>query len=268
MGEPGSGADPRAAASAATRRPPPSSGRIGPGGGGLQRRRRLGLPGLGGHRHPGCRPGAVRHRRLAVAGPRGAGRLPGPGRRVGAPLRRGGHRRAGRPGLLGQRRLPLLPLQDLADGRPGAGRPPVGAGRAGPVGHRGPGRQPRRPRRPPTRPAGGRRAGRGVPPGDGRVHQGRRAGLVAAARPADLGQAGGGLPGLARSLRHPGDPGHPPLGGRGRVGTAGPRASASSGCATTATRPASRCRPRTWPRVVASAAGGQPGGARGPATAT
>ena len=42
-------------------------------------------------------------------------------------------------------------------------------------------RERRRPRRPPARAAGGGRAGRGVPAGRRRLHQGRRAGLVAAA---------------------------------------------------------------------------------------
>ena len=108
----------------------PSSGAARRGGRGLQRRRRLGLPGPGGHRHPRARPGPVRDRRVAVPRPRGAGRLPGPGRRMGPPLRRGGHRRTGRPGLPGQRREPLLPLQGLAHGGPRPGhrrRPDSGA---------------------------------------------------------------------------------------------------------------------------------------------
>ena len=97
-------------------------------GGGLQRRGRLGLSGHGGHRHPRGRPRAVRDGRVAVARPRGAGRLPGAGRGVGAPPPRGGHRRAGRPGLRGQRRRALLPLQvalmtalDTVVGAAGAG---------------------------------------------------------------------------------------------------------------------------------------------------
>ena len=146
----------------------PVAGRCGRG---LQRRRRLRLRGPGGHRHPRGRPGPVRDRRLPVARPRGARRLPGPGRRVGPPPPRGDHRRAGRPGLRRQRRQPLLPLQVVADGRPRSGH----RGRRT-DGHRGPRGQPRRPGRPPTRPGRRRRAGRGVPPGDGRVHQGRRHG--------------------------------------------------------------------------------------------
>ena len=64
----------------------------------------------------GRETGPLRDRRLAVPGPRGAGRLPGAGRRVGPAPPRGRDRRAGRPGLLGQRRLALLPLQGVADG--------------------------------------------------------------------------------------------------------------------------------------------------------
>ena len=116
-----------------------------------------------------------------------------------------------------------------------------------PGGHHRPGCEPRRPRRPPARATGGGRARGALPAGHGRVHQGGRAGLVEAPRPADLGQAGGGMPGVAGSLRHPGDPGYAPLRGRRRIATARAWASGSSGCATTATRPASRCPKRTWP---------------------
>ena len=70
---------------------------------------------------------------------------------------------------------------------------------------RGARRQPGRPGRPPARPGGGGRAGRPVPAGRERLHQGRRARGVAPAGPADLGQAGGGLPGVAAALRHAGD---------------------------------------------------------------
>ena len=72
--------------------------------------------------------------------------------------------------------------------------------------------------------------------------------LVAASRPADLGQAGRGLPGVPGALRHAGHPGHPPTRWPRPSRGCGRSASASCGCATTATRPASRCRRRTWPR--------------------
>ena len=81
--------------------------------------------------------------------------------------------------------------------------------------------------------------GADVPAGRGRVHQGRRAGGVAAPRPAHVGQAGRRLPGLAHPLRDAGHAVHPALGRRRRGGRARASASASCGCATTATWPAS-----------------------------
>ena len=57
---------------------------LGTGRGGLLGRRRLGLPGLGGPRHARAPTACGRHRRVAVAGRRRAGRLRGPGRASGA----------------------------------------------------------------------------------------------------------------------------------------------------------------------------------------
>ena len=97
---------------------------------------------------------------------------------------------------------------------------------------------------------------------DGRVHQGRRAGGVQGPRPADLGQAGGGLPGLEGSLRHPGHPGYAPLGGRRRISAAGAGLPAAPG------PPLRRDGPHRGPsrgpgRRGGPAGGGERGGAPG-----
>ena len=64
-------------------------------------------------------------------------------------------------------------------------------------------RQHRRPRRPPPGPAGRRRASGGLPAGRGRLHARPTCGSWSPPpRPADLGQAGRGLPGVAAALRH------------------------------------------------------------------
>ena len=151
--------------------------------------------------------------------------------------RRGRNGRVGRPGLRRQRRVTVLPLQDVAAGGP---RPLPGAGRRAGRGLDRARGEPRRPGRPPSGPAGRRRAGCALPAGDRGVHQGRRAGLVEGARTAHVGQAGGGVPGLTGPLRDAGHPGHPAIGGRGRVGPAGP------GLPPTAGAPLRRHRP---PRI-------------------
>ena len=161
--------------------------------------------------------------------------------------------------------IALLPLQVDADGRPG----PLAAvrARAGRQAARRARRQPRRPGRPPTRPAGGRRARRPLPAGGGRLHQSRRPGQ----RP---GSSACG-PGTSRpppawppaSLTAPRSP-SAPCGRWPRPSRAcGPSASASCGCATTATWPASRSRPRTWPRWWPPGRG-ERRPSTGPATAT
>ena len=66
-----------------------------------------------------------------------------------------------------------------------------------------------------------------------------------AARPRDLGQAGGRLPGVPAALRHAGHARPAGLGRAGRGGAPRPRVRASCGCATTATSPGSRCRSAT-----------------------
>ena len=106
--------------------------------------------------------------------------------------------RARRPGLRGQRRRPLRPLQDGPASTPSARWPP--------------------PRRPPwcsgststtsgtTAPARRRRPARGAvfPLVTAGFTKADVRALVAAPRPAHLGQAGRGLPGVAGPLRHPG----------------------------------------------------------------
>ena len=101
--------------------------------------------------------------------------------------------------------------------------------------------------RPSPGPAGGRRAGGGVPAGRGRLHQGGRARLVPPAGPADVGQAGRRLPGLAGAVRHRGLRGRAVTGGAGRGGAAAARASDRCGSATTTAQQGSRCPRRIWP---------------------
>ena len=100
-----------------------------------------------------CRPGPLRHRRVAVAGARGAGRLPGPGRRVGTALARGRRPTSWptRPTSAndGDRCYHCKAEPAWTLSRPLAAAE-AAAGRAR--------RQPRRPRRPPARPAGRGRA--------------------------------------------------------------------------------------------------------------
>ena len=179
----------------------------------------------------GARPGAVRDRDLALACPRGGGRLPGAGRRVGAALGRRADRRAGRPGLRRQRPRPLRPLQDGADGRLG----PAGRGRSG---HRGPGRQRGRSRattgrasRPPPR------AGARFPLVDAGFTKAavrewsRRLGLRTWDKPAAAclsSRVPYGTPVTARD---------PAVGGRGRGGARRPWVSPSCGCGTTGRGP-------------------------------
>ena len=141
------------------------------------------------------------------------------------------------PAYVANGRRPLRPLQDGPHVRP---RPP-GRGRVGATvvlgvnvsdlgDHRpGPGRR--------------RGGGRRLSAGRGGVHQGRHPALVAGPRPAHLGQAGGGVPRLPPALRHSGDARPPAAPSRRPRRRCAPSGSASSGCATTATRPAWRSRP-------------------------
>ena len=148
-----------------------------PGGGGLQRRRRLGLPRLGRPRHArartGRRPSPPCRRRWPATSTTTAPRWRAEwGLRVG----RGRHRRDGR------RRLPRATTATAASTARTAlmdarrSRWPTAEGATVVLG-----RQRRRPRRPPARPAGRRRAGRRLPAGRRRLHQGRGAGGVARA---------------------------------------------------------------------------------------
>ena len=162
------------------------------------------------------------------------GDVRGAGRALGPALAGGRDRRARQPRLRPQRRRPLL----LVQGRAARGG---GAARRRARRDRGARREPRRPRRPPPGPAGGGRAGRGLPAGRRRLHQGRRAGLVEGARPRDLGQAGGRVPGVpaARTARRSRSGGWPRSSGP-RRGSA-PSGSRSCACATTARSRGSRC---------------------------
>ena len=190
--------DARPASTGAPRRPPRRAAPARAGRGRLQRRRRLGAS------WPGWRttPSAAAVLCVTAVSPSLApeeARLPGAGRRVGPALGGRPHRRDRRPRLRGQRPRPLLPLQGGADGRCSG---PLAAAEAATVvlgvnlddlgDHR---------------PASGAAAGRGrLPAGRGRLHQGRHPALVPRPWPADLGQAGRRLPGLAAALRHPGHP--------------------------------------------------------------
>ena len=163
------------------------------GRGRLLGRRRLRLPRLGGPRHPRAPSGALAVTAVSPS-------LPGqPSATTCAAL-------AARAGACAGRRS--RPTSSTTSPTPATTATAATGARtrcstaAGPIAdgagrHGGARREPRRPRRPPPRPAGGRRAGRGVPARRRRLHQGRRAGLVEGARPAHLGQAGGRLPGVA-----------------------------------------------------------------------
>ena len=195
-----------------------------------------------------CRPPSARPRRPT------AGRWPTNGACGGWAWRR----RDGRPRLRGQRRRPLRAVQDRPHGRAGAARPPGG-------GHGGAGGEPGRPRRPPSGPGGLGFARGALPAGGGRLHQGRRPRLLAAPRPADLGQAGGGLPGVPHPLRHARDPGAARLGGPGGGGAAGPRVRRPAGAAPRRRGPGGGARGRP-PAGHGAPPGGGRGGARAPAT--
>ena len=171
---------------------------------------------------------------------RGA-RLPGPRRGVGPALGRGADRRDGGRRLRGQRadrcarcKTALMdalgPLAEAEDATVVLGV------NVSDLGDHRPGQE--------AAAAGGCP----LPPRRGRLHQGRHPALVPLARPAHLGQAGGGLPGLAPALRHAGDPRPSGRGGAGRGGVAQRSASGSCGFATTATPPASRSRRTRWPK--------------------
>ena len=184
----------------------------------------------------------------AVPRPRGARRLRGAGRGVGSALAaRSTTDRARRPRLRGQRHRPLLPLQVGAHGRPRRPRRP--APTAAPVvlgvnlddldDHR-PGQR------------GRGRAWCAVPARGGRAHQGRRARPVAPSRSAHVGQAGGGLPGVAPALRDAGDRVDAVVGGRRRVRVCARSGSGGCGSATTASwRVSSSTRPTSPPRSSA-----------------
>ena len=170
-----------------------------PGRRGVQRRSRLGVP----RRR---RPPHARRRRGATPSRPCRRRSPASEhddcrrarRRVGPALDAGRRPTRWRGPPTASTTRPLLPLQGRADGRARADRRRRG-------GHRRARRQRRRPRRPPARPARRDRGRRRVPARRRRVHQGRRARGVAAARAAHVGQAGGGLPGQPRPVR---DGGH------------------------------------------------------------
>ena len=140
-----------------------------------------------------------------VAGRRGAGGLPAAGRRVGPALGRGADRRDGRPGLRRPTGLDrCCPCKTaLMDARGPAGRPADGGAtvvlgvNVDDLGDHRPGQ------------AAAAAAGAAFPLVEAGFTKDDVRALVAAARPAHLGQAGRRLPGLAPALRHPGHPGPP-----------------------------------------------------------
>ena len=164
----------------------------------VQRRGGQRVPRLGRQRHARKRPRLDGDRGLAVTRGRGARRLPKVGRRMGVALARDRDVGARRRCVPHQRRRPLLLVQVVADGR-------ARTGRARCTCDRGARRQPRRPRRSSARTARRERAGRGVPVGRRRLHEGRRACVVEDARAAHVGQARRGLPRVARAVRDRGD---------------------------------------------------------------
>ena len=221
----------------------------GPCGGGLQRRRRLVAPGQGGPGHAGGRLGALRHRAVTLAGRCRGGGLPLPGRGVESALGGRADQRDGGRGVRRQRPGPLRPLQVRADG---CARP-ARRGRRRDRRARG---ERQRPGRPPSGPGGRGGGRRRLPPGRGRLHQGRHPALVPGARAAHLGQAGGGLPGLAPALRDAGDAGSPGRRRSSRIGAALARLRAAAGA------PPRRCRPPGGRARRAGRGGGPPGRGR------
>ena len=175
--------------------------------------------------------------------------MPLPGRGVESALGGGADQRDGGCGLRGQRPGPLRPLQVRADG---CARP-ARRGRRRDRRARG---ERQRPGRPPSGPGGRGGGRRRLPPGRGRLHQGRHPALVPGARPAHLGQARSGLPGLAPALRDAGDPRSPGRRRSGRIGPALARLRAAAGA------PSRRCRPPGGRARRAGRGGGPPGRGR------
>ena len=217
--------------------------------GGLQRRRRLRLPGQGGARHPRTLGGAERHRVVTLAGrPRGGDCRPWPPSGVCAGW-------GSRPTRC--RTPPTWPTAPDRCARcktalmDGSG-PSAGSEAATVV----LGVNVRRPGGPSARSGRRRRGGRGLSAGRGRVHQGRRPPLVAPPRPAHLGQAGGGLPGVADAVRHARRPWPVSVRSRRPRRRSTTWGSRSCGCATTGTRRGSRCEvaslERWWPVATRS----------------
>ena len=200
----------------------------------VQRWCRFGIAGGDRPRRARCRRFARGDGGVAVARRGGTRRLRGACRRMATQVDAGRHARDGTRRVPDQRWRSLLPLQGGADGR---------------ARHRSP--APTTPRScsaststtsVTTARASGRRSPRGarLSACRGRVHQARRPRVITAARLAHLGQARGGVSGEPRAVRHRG------VGADPRPWSSGPRrrcarwASASAGCATTTTPPASR----------------------------
>ena len=182
-----------------------------------------------------------------------------PGGRVGPRLARGRHPRDGRRALPGQRRRSLRLVQDGADGRaraPGAaveGATVVLGVNVDDLGDHRPGQH-----------AAAER-GAAFPLVEAGLTKADVRAPVATPRPAHVGQAGGGLPGLPDPLRHAGRPRPCSTGSAGPRPPCGGWACPRSGCATTATPPASRSPSTGWPGRRRPR-GGRRRGRRRPAT--
>ena len=146
-------------------------------------------------------------------------------------------------GLPAQRRRPVLLVQGRADGRGRTARSPADGEHAGATVVLGVNLDDLGDHRPGQSAAAA--AGRGVPARRRRVHQGRRAPVLARARPAHLGQAGGGVPRVPGAVRFARDRRRPQPRRAGRGGPPRPRVPRRSACATTTTPLASRCRSPT-----------------------